>query len=300
MSQQFTDTPSHRRDQIANFAEILKNAPARRKVFEAVYFGKKKTKLASEIADATGFTQKRVTIIAKPLCREGLFEQARAKLEGKSHTVYNKIGFVEANKHKILKLARNKKELAGYHTKTNPKITGTKALQVRVPFLPKTQFVTITDIDQFSKVKKVKKIPNALNPERLPEKVVKAGILKLLREVKMPKDWGGETNDIFSVKLKIGGKLRRAAFALKGPAKKGPLVPGMMGKNGDQIQRLFGSPADVFFVQYEEEITESVVGLMEQLAKVKALLGGKVWFGIIDRDATYRLRIAYPKAFTVS
>src|SRR6266852_1195312 len=38
------------------------------------------------------------------------------------------------------------------------------------------------------------------------------------------------------------------------PATTGPLVPGKMGKNGDQIQRLFGSPAQVFFVQYEEEI----------------------------------------------
>lgn len=300
MSQQFTDTPSHRRDQIANFADILKNAPARQKVFEAVYFGKKNTKLASEIAATTSFTQKRVTMIAKPLCREGLFEQGRAKHQGQSHTVYTKIGFVESNKAKILKLARNKKQLAGYHTKTNPKTTATKVLQVRVPFLPKTQFVTVGDIDQFSKVKKVKKIPAALNPERLPEKAVKTGILKLLHEVKVPKDWGGETNDVFSVRLKISGKQKRAAFALKGPAKKGPLVPGMMGKNGDQIQRLFSSPADVFFVQYEEEITESVIGLMEQLAKVKALLGGKVWFGIIDRDATYRLRIAYPKAFGAS
>ena len=54
----------------------------------------------------------------------------------------------------------------------------------------------------------------------------------------------------------------------------------MMGKNVDQIQRLFGSPADVFFVQYEGEIAESVVGLMEQLAKVKAFLGGPIMFGM--------------------
>lgn len=33
-------------------------------------------------------------------------------------------------------------------------------------------------------------------------------------------------------------------------------MPGMMGKNGDQIQRLFNTPADVFFVQYEGEVKE--------------------------------------------
>src|SRR5262245_52420615 len=113
----------------------------------------------------------------------------------------------------------------------------------------------------------------------------------------MPKDWGGESNDIFTTKVKMKGVRRRAAFALKGPAKKGPLVPAMMGKNGDQIQRLLKSPADVFFVQYEGEIKESIVELMEELAKAKALLGQQVFFGIIDKVDTYRLRLAYPKAF---
>jgi hypothetical protein len=121
--------------------------------------------------------------------------------------------------------------------------------------------------------------------------------LSLLQEIKNPKDWGGESNDIFTVRLKVRGHKRRAAFALKGPAKKGVLVPAMMGKNGDQIQRLFASPAEVFFVQYEGEIAESIVGLMEQLAKAKALLGHEILFGIIDRDDTYRLRMAFPKHF---
>jgi hypothetical protein len=36
---------------------------------------------------------------------------------------------------------------------------------------------------------------------------------------------------------------------------------------------------------------------MEQLAKAKGLMGGEVLFGIIDRDDTYRLRLAYGSAF---
>lgn len=297
MTLQVSDTPSHRRDQISNFAEILKNAPARQKVFEAVYYGKKRTKSAQEIADTTGYSRKRVTMIAKALCREALFEQSRERIDGSMQTVYRKLGFVASNKRKILGLARNKKKLAGYHTKTNPRLTVTATVRLRVPFVPKTRFVTIDDVDQFAKAKKIRKVQDALTPERLPEKKVKVGILRLLQELKVPKDWGGETNDIFSVKLKIRGKAKRAAFALKGPAKKGTLVPGMMGKNGDQIQRLFNSPAEVFFIQYEDDIGERVIELMEQLAKAKALLGGTVLFGTIDRDATYRLRLAYPNAF---
>ncbi len=298
MSLQVSDTPSHRRDQIANFAEILKNAPARQKVFEAVYFGKRKTKSAQEVANVTGYTRKRVTMIAKRLSREGLLEQARERINGSMQTVYRKIGFVVSNKPKILSLARHKKQLASYPTKTNPRVNVVASVKIHLPFVVKTRFVTIDDVDQFKKAKKIRKIPDTLTPKRLPEQKVKLGILRLLQELKIPKDWGGESNDIFSVKLKIRGESKRAAFALKGPAKKGTLVPGMMGKNGDQIQRLFNSPAEVFFVQYEDEIGESVVGLMEQLAKAKAALNGPVFFGTIDRDATYRLRLAYPKAFS--
>lgn len=297
MAMQVSDTASHRKDQIANFADILKNAPARQKVFSAVYFGKKRTKSAKELATATGFTRIRVTEVAKRLVRERLFEQSRERIDGSIQTIYRKLDFVESNKPKILSLARSKKQREGYHTKANPRVNVTATVRVRVPFVPKTTFVTIDDVDQFAKAKKIRTIPHTLTPDRLSERAVKVGILALLKEFKVPKDWGGEANDIFTVKLKIRGNAKRAAFALKGPAKKGTLVPGMMGKNGDQIQRLFNSPAEVFFVQYEGEIAESVIGLMEQLAKAKALLNGRVSFGTIDRDSTYRLRLAYPACF---
>ncbi|MFI5117644.1 MAG: hypothetical protein ACHP8B_13215 [Terriglobales bacterium] len=97
-----------------------------------------------------------------------------------------------------------------------------------------------------------------------------------------PKDWGGESNDIFTTRITVGARRRRGAFALKGPAKVGPLVPRMMGKNGDQIQRLFSSPAQVFFVQYEGEIKESVVHQMSQLALAKAATEREVYYGVID------------------
>ena len=298
MALQVSDTASNRRDQIANFAELLRKAPSRQIIFKAIYHGKKQTKTVQEIADVTDFTPKRVTEIAKPLTREKLFYQGRKRINGSVQTVYDKNEFVASNRQKILQLARDKKKLEGFHTKTNPAGSKTvKKVTLRVPFSSRTRFITIDDVEQFSRVKKIKKLPERLSPERLPERTVKRGILRLLQEAKNPKDWGGESNDIFSVKLKARGRRQRAAFALKGPAKKGILVPAMMGKNGDQIQRLFGSPADVFFVQYEGEIAESVVTLMEQLAKARSLLGGEILYGIIDRDDTYRLRLAFPKAF---
>ncbi len=130
--------------------------------------------------------------------------------------------------------------------------------------------------------------------------MIKKGFVRILGETKIPKDWPGERNDIFTTKLALFGRRRAAAFALKGPAKTGPLVPAMMGRNGDQLQRLFDSPAEVFFVQYEDEIKESTIKMMEELAKAKAITAGEVFWGVIDKDDTYRLRLAYPRAFKVS
>lgn len=300
MAHQVSDTASNRRDQIANFAELLRNAPTKQRVFEAVYHGKKRVKTAEELAVAAAIpTTKRLTEVAKGLVNEKLFEQGRGQINGRKHTVYMKIDFVATNKAKILQLARNKTKLDGYHTKTNPSAKASKLqrIVIKVPFKLKIHFIGVDDVGQFSKVKTIKTIPDKLNPERLSEDKFKAGLLKLLKETKIPKDWGGETNDIFTTKAIIKGAARRAAFALKGPAKKGPLVPAMMGKNGDQIQRLFGSPAEAFFVQYEGEIKENIIELMEELAKAKAVLGQQVFFGAIDRDDSYRLRLAYPRAF---
>lgn len=298
-----SDTSSNRRDQIANFSEILLNSPARQKVFNAVYRGKKGTKTIGEIAAATGYSAKRVAEIAHPLARgEKLFEQGRERHNGKVTTVYKKIPFVARNRQTILSKAKSHHILHRYHTKTNPKINvnvrvvkGHK-VSVFVPFKVRSKFIRVEDMKEFSKAKDAEWVAD-LRPLRLSEAKTKAGILKLLGETKMPKDWGGENNDIFTDRVTLSGKKRRAAFALKGPAKSGALVPGKMGKNGDQIQRLFDTPASVFVVQYEGEVKESVYKLMEELAKARAITGGEIYWCVIDGDATKRLRKAYPRAF---
>lgn len=276
----------------------MRNSPVKQKLFNAVYWGKKKFKTVREVSALSGIDDtKRVTEIAGPLVRGAkLFEQDRMRIDGKVQTVYKKIPFVAANKRTILQLANNKRKLESYHTKSNPK-TPTQRIVIRSPFKIKTRYVSIDQVEQFARVKKSRSVRERLFPERLPEKKIKAGLVRLLGERRVPKDWGGEINDIFTTRLRLRGRSRPAAFALKGPSKKGPLVPGMMGKNGDQIQRLFDSPAEVFFVQYEGEIKQSVNKLMEQLATAKAVLGTEVFWGVIDLDDTYRLRLAYPAAF---
>jgi hypothetical protein len=298
-----SDTASHRRDQIDNLADLLENAPTRQALVRAVNFGKKRVKSVAELAARLSsdlgrpITAKRVTEIGKQLVNLA-FTQERIVENGRKTTAYAKL-----DQHRVreaLKLANNKKKREAYRTKSRPavRVVGT-TVTIKAPFRPRVKTVYVDDVQEFEKVKAVRAVPPTMSPPRLPEATVKKGIVKLLGEELDPKDWGGESNDIFTTRVTIGGKRKRAAFALKGPAKTGPLVPGKMGKNGDQISRLFGSPAQVFIVQYEGEIKESVMHLMAQLATARAITEREVSYGVIDLTDTYRLRLAYPQAFRV-
>ena len=109
---------------------------------------------------------------------------------------------------------------------------------------------------------------------------------------------GAVKNDLFTNKVRLHGARVAAAFALKGKATQGPLTPKKMGKNGDQIQRLFKSPATVFLVQYWGQVDQSVTEQMEEFAKAKsAVEGTEIYFAVIDGDDSNRLLKAYPRAF---
>jgi hypothetical protein len=72
----------------------------------------------------------------------------------------------------------------------------------------------------------------------------------------------------------------------------------MMGKNGDQIQRLFASGAVAYFVQYWDQIDESIVEQMKSLAIARsATERQKIYFGVIDGVDSARIIRAYPRAF---
>jgi hypothetical protein len=130
------------------------------------------------------------------------------------------------------------------------------------------------------------------------ESQFKNGIAKILGESGKFKDWGGEQNDLYTNKVRISGRRLPAAFAFKGKGTRGILTPRQMGKNGDQIQRLFKTPAGVFIVQYWGQVHESIVEQMAEFAKAKsAVEGSLVRYGIIDGSDSHRLLKAYAWAF---
>ena len=108
------------------------------------------------------------------------------------------------------------------------------------------------DIEQFGAMDKSWMPSNAelLRLADISEHQVKELICRLLGEHEVPKDWGGEESDLFSARLTVAGTRQTGAFLLKGPSKFHPMTPSDLGKNADQIYRLFNIPADIFVVQH--------------------------------------------------
>lgn len=153
----------------------------------------------------------------------------------------------------------------------------------------------VDSIDSFKAVKEImpirsKKELNML--KNVSEQNVKDAFSDIISELRVPKDWGGERSDLFTDRVVLDGKRISTAFAFKGPAQFKPMTMTHLGKNGDQIERLFSEPADLFILQHCHEITPPVRAAMRAHAQQ---IGRLRLFCLIDGYDTIRLLKAYGK-----
>ncbi|SRR5712692_2376706 len=288
-----TDIRSNPNDQIGHAASVLLRSEHRKKVFKAIYTGKQKVKNVSELTRAVCLDRVRVLQEGKTLSNNGIVRQT--KLDGE--TAYEKDTFYSQHRDKILSLASDKRQLEKFPTKIRPHPKG-KVESVNLPrrFINVRQ-VTAEDVESFAKVRRFKTVPRP-SPRPIREAFFKAGIQKILQESGKFQDWGGELNDLLTTRLRLNRKRVSAAFGFKGRGQGGILTPKKMGRNGDQIQRLFMTDAQVFFLQYWGQVDESVYHLMRELAKAKsASEGATIYYGVIDGTDTQIMMLAYPKFF---
>lgn len=290
---QVSDVSSHRTTQIENAADAL-SAPRLRAVFEAVYKGKKQPKSIEDIRQLTGIKgETQLLTLVQKLANLHLIDRRREN----NKTYCYKVAAISASRTRILSMARDRKKLDQYKIKNRPWAAGkATTITLRVPRTLVRAFpITIDDLDSFSRVKNVEADGSGLN---MLERTLKNGVRKILKENWEQGDWGGETDDLYTTKIKYKGKRIPTAFAFKGRATKGTLTPKKMGKNGDQIQRLFRSPAELFIIQFQGHIDESVIEQMRTFAGFKSVTSGSsVYFMIINGQDTARLLKAYPRAF---
>lgn len=100
----------------------------------------------------------------------------------------------------------------------------------------------------------------------VPEDRVKHAFANILGEPETPKDWGGEQFDLWTDRITVNGERYQAAIAFKGPAKFHPMTIADLGKNGDQIDRLANTAADVLIVQHCHSVRAPVVNMLRTYA----------------------------------
>lgn len=289
-----SDPLSNWPEQLEKIARVI-GAGDRRKVFEAIYHHKMRVKSITEIMKRSGLTRTRVLQEARELYRKGVIKSAPKK---NGELAYEMIETVHAHKRELLNVAGNQRKLNSIPTKRRPHgIVTTRVIRSGAGKRPRAIKITIDEIDSFKAVERVR--PDGYLPREVSEEAFKQGVRKILREPADWKDWGGEILDFASTRLKFRGKRIAAAFAFKGPGKSGPLVPGKMGKNGDQLQRMYVADARLFIVQYWHEVKLSVESLMRSLAVEKSdAVGAPIYYGVMDGVDSHRLYRAYRTLFS--
>ena len=155
--------------------------------------------------------------------------------------------------------------------------------------------VHVDSIDSFARVRDVPPPRGKAALDRLRdirEQDIKTAFAEIIGEPDVPKDWGGERSDLFSTWVRLNGERISTAFAFKGRAKFHPMKMADLGKNGDQINRLFTEPAQLLVLQHCHQITPEVREMMRAFAQQ---MGNPRLFCLIDGYDTLRLLQAYGK-----
>lgn len=115
MTLEVSDRLSNRPEQIVEAANAIGRSKLKRKVFEAIYHHKKKSKSVSEIAKNTGLTRMQILQNGGALVGSALAKQEKVN----GDTCYVQIPFFQTHKKKILNLAGNKEKILKIATKRN-------------------------------------------------------------------------------------------------------------------------------------------------------------------------------------
>jgi hypothetical protein len=154
--------------------------------------------------------------------------------------------------------------------------------------------IYLSQIDAFSEAASAR-APTLAELEKLrfvAEKEVKEAFAEIIGEPFVPKDRADEMSDLTTTSLAVEGKRVSSAFAFKGPAKFHPLTVADMGKNGDQIFRLFNEPADLLIVQHCHQITSAIRAHMRAFATQP---GRGRMFALINGADTFKILRTYRK-----
>ncbi|QDS92468.1 hypothetical protein FF011L_12110 [Roseimaritima multifibrata] len=158
----------------------------------------------------------------------------------------------------------------------------------------------VDDLDSFSLVKDVSsRAANGMLRNGVldwPEDRIRTAFEEILDIPFTSRHSPAELNDLITANVILDGLRVPTAFMLKGPGVKvSTLEIKHCGSQGNQLLKLFDSPAEIFSIQFVGKISESVVRDAEQKAQNLRRLGKQASLLVIDGQDTARILIAYGK-----
>lgn len=154
--------------------------------------------------------------------------------------------------------------------------------------------IHVDSIDSFKLIKdQPQPHKNELNLlKSISETDIKKAFAEIIDEQAVPNDWGGEKSDLFSTHVEFNNERISTAFLFKGPSAFHPMKAKDLGKNGDQIDRLFNEPATLLILQHCHIVTNPIRSQMRAYA---SQVGNLRLFCIINGYDTLRILRAYSK-----
>ena len=143
------------------------------------------------------------------------------------------------------------------------------------------------------------------------ETQVKSAFAEIIGEPTVPKDWAGESSDLFTSRLVIDGQRISTAFLLKGPARFHPMTPADLGQIGvpeDWVDDIHNASEDRFFELTDRIPAEAAEALLDYAATGILRRPGAVepgasafdhpdaqrWFRVLDDVEELKRALTYP------
>jgi len=171
--------------------------------------------------------------------------------------------------------------------------------------LPIKDRLYIEDIDSFRKVRDVNPhmVAHFLDNGYL--QILEDNVQRYLEDILgvsfHQKDWPGEINDLYATTLLVNSQRVATAFLLKGRGlQRHELRIADCGKNGDQLVRLFDSPAELFVIQFVGIVDQMVIKDVEGKVAARKAASKPTWFMIVDGQDTARILYAYGKLSSIN
>lgn len=167
-------------------------------------------------------------------------------------------------------------------------------------FEPESLSIDIQHIDSFEKVRGI----NHRDIERYvhngffdrDEKTIKREFAEIIGESFAPKDWGGETEDVFTSRILLNGQRLPTSIIFNGPGKVKATQTRLsdLGALGDQLVRMIRvSPSKLYILQSVKPIAHEIIETFEALIKDQRSKGNHCYYSVIDGQDTATILYAY-------